>query len=79
VSTGYGLGVMMGGMKDAGSSRPVEVAGHSAGGPGSTGAVYSAATPAGRRTAASFSAGNEEGVAEFEVLGMLRSGDQALQ
>ena len=44
-----------------------------AGGPGSTGAVYSAVGPAGRRTAAAFTAANDEGVAEFAVLRMLRA------
>jgi len=49
LSTGYGLGVMMGSMQDPGGGPAIEVIGHSAGGPGSTGAVYSAAGPAGRR------------------------------
>jgi len=60
-------------MEDPGAGPSIEVVGHSAGGPGSTGAVYSAVGPAGRRTAAAFTAANDEGVAEFAVLRMLRA------
>lgn len=74
MTTGYGLGVMVGAMQDCRDTSPVEVVGHSAGGPGSTGAVYSAVTAAGRRTAAAFAGGNDEGVAEFDVLRILQSG-----
>jgi D-alanyl-D-alanine carboxypeptidase len=69
--TGYGLGLMIGAMQAPGGLRPLEVAGHSAGGPGSVGAVYHAVTRVGRRTAAVFAAGDDEAVAEHAVLPLL--------
>ena len=70
---GYGLGVMMGTMEEAGAdgTDPLEVLGHSAGGPGSSGAVYTAAVglPA---TAAVFTAGTDEAPAEFAALRAIR-------
>ena len=71
VTTGYGLGVMMGLMKDRKSQRSIEVVGHSAGGPGSVAAVYSCSNNGRRRTAGAFAAGNDEGIAEFTVLELL--------
>lgn len=69
VTTGYGLGLMIGTMRRACMDAPVTVLGHSAGGPGSIGAVYHA--PATGRTAAVFSAGTDEGVAEARALALL--------
>ncbi len=74
VTTGYGLGLMMGSMQDAHAGCRLEVAGHSAGGPGSTGAVYHAVTADGRRTAAAFASGSDTGIAEGEALRILLSG-----
>ena len=65
MTTGYGLGLMMGAMQRPGMAQPLQVIGHSAGGPGSVGAVYAA--PDGR-AAAVFAAGSDEGVAEDEAL-----------
>jgi CubicO group peptidase (beta-lactamase class C family) len=65
VATGYGLGLMMGTMQRPGMKQPLEVVGHSAGGPGSVGAVYAA--PDGR-AAAVFAAGADGGAAEDEAL-----------
>jgi D-alanyl-D-alanine carboxypeptidase len=67
-TTGYGLGLMMGTMRRPGMARPLEVIGHSAGGPGSVGAVYS--TPGGgrQRTVAALAAGVDEGVTEDRAL-----------
>lgn len=50
---------------------PLEVIGHSAGGPGSVGAVYNARCDGKARTVAVFTAGSDEGVAEEEALRML--------
>ena len=61
-TTGYGLGLMLGTMLRPGMPRPVEVAGHSAGGPGSCGAVYRVGDAG---TAAS------EGTAEDRALALL--------
>lgn len=66
VTTGYGLGLMMGEMHHAGLATPVPVVGHSAGGPGSVGAVYHA--PRIGRTVAVFMEGNDQGAAESEAL-----------
>jgi D-alanyl-D-alanine carboxypeptidase len=74
MTTGYGLGVMMGAMQDPRTAIRLDVIGHSAGGPGCTGAVYSTAGPRGRRTAAAFAGGNDDGIAEFEVLRILLAG-----
>ena len=71
-TTGYGLGLMMGTLQRPGLAQPVEVVGHSAGGPGSVGAVYRRVGPADQvATAACFRAGTDEGVAEDEVLARL--------
>ena len=48
---------------------PLTVLGHSAGGPGSVGAVYHA--PATGRTVAVFTAGTDEGVAEAQAFALL--------
>jgi CubicO group peptidase (beta-lactamase class C family) len=76
IRTGYGLGVMMG-LMGSDLQVPMEVVGHSAGGPGSVGAVYSrrAGSVAGHRSAACFTAGDDAGAAEFAVLRMLQAGD----
>lgn len=68
VATGYGLGLMIGAMQRPGMPQPVPVAGHSAGGPGSVGAVYHSHGPDGGRTVACLVAGQDEGVAEDEML-----------
>ena len=68
-TTGYGLGLMMGTLQRPGLAHPVEVVGHSAGGPGSVGAVYRRVGRADQvATAACFLAGNDEGMAELDVL-----------
>ncbi len=63
---GYGLGLMIGTMQGPGMARPLRAIGHSAGGPGSVGAVYHA--PETGRTAAVFVAGDAAGAAEREAL-----------
>ncbi|MGE3295233.1 MAG: serine hydrolase domain-containing protein [Geminicoccaceae bacterium] len=68
-STGYGLGLMIGTMARRGLARSVEVAGHSAGGPGSVGAVYRAMRSG--CTAAVFAAGTGEGAVEDRALSLL--------
>ena len=74
-TTGYGLGLMMGTMQHAGMAHPVDVIGHSAGGPGSVGAVYRRVGRADQvATAACFVAGTGEGPAEDEVLARLVAG-----
>lgn len=66
----YGLGLMIGPMRDAGMTQAVTVLGHSAGGPGSVGAIYHA--PHSGRTAAVFAGGEkDEGVAEYQALRFL--------
>jgi D-alanyl-D-alanine carboxypeptidase len=74
ISTGYGLGVMMGVMGSE-LQAPMEVVGHSAGGPGSVGAVFSGCVGgvAGHRSAACFMAGDDAGAAEFAVLRLLQA------
>jgi D-alanyl-D-alanine carboxypeptidase len=67
-TTGYGLGLMMGTMRRSGMPQPLQVIGHSAGGPGSVGAVYNAPDGGRHRTVAAFTAGLDEGVTEDEVL-----------
>jgi D-alanyl-D-alanine carboxypeptidase len=69
VSTGYGLGLMIGTMRGRGMDAPVTVLGHSAGGPGSVGAVYHAPTTG--RTAAVFRAAADVGRAEDRALALL--------
>ncbi|HET8729138.1 MAG TPA: serine hydrolase domain-containing protein [Alphaproteobacteria bacterium] len=71
LTTGYGLGLMMGTMQRPGMTGPLEVAGHSAGGPGSVGAVYHGVSDGRGRTAAVFAAGSDEGIAEDQALKML--------
>jgi len=71
-TAGYGLGLMTGAMQGPGMVEPLEVVGHSAGGPGSVGAVYHALVGGRRRTAAVFAAaGQGEGIAEYEALRLL--------
>lgn len=67
-TAGYGLGLMMGAMQRSGMPQPIDVVGHSAGGPGSVGAVYCRQHDGRSRTAAAFLAGADEGVAEYHVL-----------
>ncbi len=62
-TTGYGLGLMMGGVRCDGMTAARPLAGHSAAGPGSVGAVYHAAEL--QRTAAVFTADPQENRAEF--------------
>lgn len=62
-TTGYGLGLMMGDVLCDGMTAPRPLAGHSAAGPGSVGAVYHAAEL--QRTAAVFTADPQENRAEF--------------
>lgn len=69
VTTGYGLGLMLGTMRRAGMPQPLAVLGHSAGGPGSVGAVYHA--PGSGRTVAAFGAGANGGDVEDEALRLL--------
>ena len=69
VTTGYGLGLMIGTMRGRGMDAPVTVLGHSAGGPGSVGAVYHA--PATGRTVAVFTAGDDDGATEADALALL--------
>jgi hypothetical protein len=64
LTTGYGLGLMMGTIRRPGMARPLEVIGHSAGGPGSVGAVYRWIGDNRVRTVAVFAAGSDEGIAE---------------
>lgn len=68
-TTGYGLGVMIGTMSHPGLEKPVEVVGHSAGGPGSVGAVYRAKGTG--STAAVFAAGTSDGVVENQALALI--------
>lgn len=64
---------MIGAIGNPGSGGTIEVAGHSAAGPGSVGAVYHCLHGASPRTAAVFAAGAEEGIAEFEAHRLLSS------
>jgi len=68
LTTGYGLGLMMGAMRRPGMAESLQVVGHSAGGPGSVGAVYQCVGDGRGRTVAVFVAGSDEGVAEDQVL-----------
>jgi hypothetical protein len=67
LTTGYGLGLMLGSTQRAGMPQPVRVIGHSASGPGSVGAVYHTPDDSGR-TVAAFAAGSDDGAVEVEVL-----------
>ncbi len=71
LTTGYGLGMMVGTMR--GPRGPMFVAGHGAAGPGSVGAVYRALGPKPGRTVAAFAAGVDEGAVEARVLRELLS------
>lgn len=70
-TTGYGLGLMMGSMQHPGMRQPLPMIGHSAGGPGSVGAVYQGFRAGDIRTVAVFRAGTDEGIAESEALRLL--------
>ncbi len=72
-STGYGLGLMIGSMRASKMSEALHVSGHSAGGPGSVGAVYHAAATG--VTAAAFMSGDAVGAAEAEVLALLANSE----
>ncbi len=67
VDAGHGLGLMIGTMAPPGTSDPLHVAGHSAGGPGSVGAVYHAHVGGRSRTVAAFTDGSGS-IAEDEAL-----------
>lgn len=70
LTTGYGLGLMIGTLRvEAGQE--IMVAGHSAGGPGSVGAVYRRLDAAGPRTAAAFAPASDEGLTEHRVTELL--------
>jgi D-alanyl-D-alanine carboxypeptidase len=71
--TGYGLGLMIGTMQHPPMKSPLAVVGHSAGGPGSVGAVYHAPFGGDCRTAAVFAAGADEGPVEHAALRLLTS------
>ncbi len=76
--TGYGLGLMIGVMRARGVPVPLQVFGHSAGGPGSVGAVYHAPLVDGCRTVAVFRPGSDEGVVEHLAAQVLAGGGQPL-
>lgn len=69
---GYGLGLMSGVVAEPRTGARLSVIGHSAGGPGSVGAVYHA--PATGRTAAVFTLGSHEGAVEHAALAALLDG-----
>ncbi|MBH0239188.1 serine hydrolase domain-containing protein [Methylobrevis albus] len=71
-ATGYGLGLMIGSMADPAGGPDIRVVGHSAGGPGSVGAVYHA--PATGRTAAAFAAGDDGGIPERTAVRLVAGG-----
>jgi D-alanyl-D-alanine carboxypeptidase len=62
-TTGYGLGLAIGRMKDAGLA-----VGHSGAGPGSVSAVYHFVDRDPPCTVAAFAQGDDEGIAEHEVV-----------
>jgi len=68
LTAGYGLGLMTGAMQRPGMAEPIRVAGHSAGGPGSVGAVYQSIGDGRGRTVAVFAAGSDGGSAEDHAL-----------
>jgi hypothetical protein len=72
--TGYGLGLMIGAMQARGVPVPLRVEGHSAGGPGSVGAVYRIPLADGGRTVAVFAPGSDEGIVENMAAELLAAG-----
>ena len=62
---GAGAGLMVRPLAQAGSPRRMLIAGHSAVGPGSVGAVYTRASDAPRITAAAFVPGEDQAAAEL--------------
>lgn len=62
MTTGYGLGLMIGRFASAGPT-----VGHSGAGPDSVSAVYRFDGPRGPRTVAAFAEGNDEGLTEYEA------------
>jgi CubicO group peptidase (beta-lactamase class C family) len=64
LTTGYGLGLMIGTMARPGMAQPLPVIGHGAAGPGSIGGVYQAAG----RTVAVFASGADEASVEHQIL-----------
>ena len=70
VATGYGLGLMIGTMRSSHQADHLQVAGHSAGGPGSVGAVYRR-RDGHCRTVAVFAAGSHEGMVEYRAARLL--------
>ncbi len=65
--TGYRLGLMIGAMRARGVPVSLQVAGHSAGGPGSVGAVYRVPLAAGSGTVAVFARASDEGIVEHRA------------
>lgn len=76
-SPGYGLGFMLGAMAATDTARPLAVFGHSAGGPGSVGAVYHAPEPGRGRTAAVFADVADTGLVEARALALLEEREEA--
>lgn len=76
--TGYGLGLMIGTMHTPALPAPLDVMGHSAGGPGSVGAVYHARLVDSCRTVAVFAPGSDEGVVEHLAARLLAGGGDPL-
>ena len=76
--TGYGLGLMIGAMRVSDLPVPLQVFGHSAGGPGSVGAVYHAPLVDGGRTVAVFAPGGDEGVVEHLAARLLAGGGRTV-
>ncbi len=70
----YGLGLMTGVMSAPDGAGATEVAGHSAGGPGSIGAVYCRMQGGSRRTVAVFTSDTNDGRAEHEAYRLLQPG-----
>jgi CubicO group peptidase (beta-lactamase class C family) len=68
LTTGYGLGLMMGTMRRPGMAAPLQVAGHTAGGPGSVGAIYQRSGDNPPHTVAVFASGADQGLVEDKIL-----------
>ena len=70
-TTGYGLGLMMGTAQPPGLAEPIWIVGHSAGGPGSVGAVYQRIGEGPCCTVAVFTSDSDEGRPERDVIAKL--------
>jgi D-alanyl-D-alanine carboxypeptidase len=68
VTTGYGLGLMMGTMQHPRIEEPLKLIGHTGAGPGSVGAVYHAPDDRWQRTIAVFTSGADQGLVEQAML-----------